>query len=51
MNVGRATFGTTAWRTTSVLALFALLTTLHTWPLVPRLSTQISTSPDVPVNV
>ena len=39
------------WRTVGVLAFFALLTTLHTWPLVSHLSSRISPNGDVPVNL
>ena len=39
------------WRALGVLAFFAILTTVHTWPLVSGVSTQISSSPDVPVSV
>ena len=42
---------TKVWRTVGVLVFFALLTTLHTWPLVPQVSSRISPNQDVPVNV
>jgi len=41
----------TVGRAVGVLAVFALLTTLHTWPLVPEFSTRINPNGDVPVNV
>ena len=42
---------TTVWRTVGVLAFFALLTTIHTWPLVPQFSSRVSANGDVPANV
>ena len=39
------------WRALGVLAFFVILTAVHTWPLASGLSTQISSSPDVPVSV
>ena len=43
--------GMSVRRALGVLAFFALLTTLHTWPLVPQLSSSIGRSPDVPINL
>ena len=51
MTGDKSAFWTTMWRTVGVLAVFALLTTLHTWPLVPQVSARISPNGDVPVNV
>ena len=51
MTGDKSAFWTTVWRAVGVLAVFALLTTLHTWPLVPQFSARISPNGDVPVNV
>ena len=51
MTGGERSTRTKVWRAVGVLAFFALLTTLHTWPLVPQLSSRISPNGDVPVNL